>query len=72
MMTIKKMLGFYISLVVFQLGHANQDDPRYIEKVRDFLNFRAKWELGKSSTFSTLIEKILNEGFGHYLIPYHF
>ena len=62
MMTIKKMLGFYISLVVFQLGHANQDDPGYIEKVQDFLNFRAKWELQKSSTFSTpLIEKILNE-----------
>ena len=62
MMTIKKMLGFYISLVVFQLGHANQDDPGYIGKVPDFLKIRAKWELRKSSTFSTpLIEKILNE-----------
>ena len=59
MMTIKKMLGFYISLVVFQLGHANQDDPGYIGKVPDFLKIRAKWKFG---TFSTpLIEKILNE-----------
>ena len=55
------MLGFYISLVVFQLGQANQDDPGYIGKVPDFLNSRAKWELGKSSTFTPLIEKILNE-----------
>ena len=63
MITIKKMLGFSISLIVATCGHANQVDAAgYSGTFPEFLNSRfAKWESGKPSTFTPLIEKIMNE-----------
>ena len=61
MMTMKCLLGFSMSFIVLSNGLANQVNPGYSGTFPVFLNSREKWQSGKSSKVTTLIEMILNE-----------
>ena len=61
MMTMKCLLGFSMFFIVLSNGLANQVNPSYSRTFPEFLNSREKWESGKTSKVTALIETILKE-----------